>query len=69
MIPHCCYCANHSDFTVQLRNESEQIIGVLYFCNDCRHLVDVVSIDLWKRGQVRMKIHITDVPPEPLSQN
>lgn len=67
---HCIYCGGPSDFTVLLRSETERIVGALYFCEDHRHMIaKIVGTYTWVGGVQRIKTHITNVPPEILSQN
>lgn len=66
---HCIYCGGQSSFIVQLRNESNNVVGVTYVCESCRNLiVETSSVDLWWKNN-RIKTHITDVPPVIHSPN
>jgi hypothetical protein len=60
---HCVYCKQKSDFNVMVRDENEKVIGAMYCCENCRHLLTRTStIDVWV-GNDRKKHHITDIPP------
>ena len=65
----CIYCGGQSDFTVLLRNENEQIVGALYYCEDHRHMIEKMTADVWIGGKKMIKTHITNVPPQILIEN
>lgn len=68
--PRCVYCSNLSHFTVTLRNEYEYQVGALHFCNDCKHLIEKINgCTMQVYGLRFIKMHITDVPANVVSDN
>jgi hypothetical protein len=65
----CCNCGGKSDFAVMLDNDNDKAVGTLFFCEDCRHVVNTYTADIWKAMQKRIPLHLSSVPDKIDSLN